>query len=174
MGPQKFPFDWLFWVGAALMLKQKNRAGIFILLTFLIPVLMFSFVFQYRKNDYIFHVYPIFYLVGAFALDYLVGVVGRLIDRLRSNRIFAGLLAGSRAETFVLALCFLWIPLTFNFRFAQKIPRQPDGHFNGAIYHNEWQEMAALKWASICRGYCWEASSSCSAIPPTPMPDFSC
>ena len=77
--------------------------------------------------------------------DITTDQIALIIDRLRSKRIFTGLFAGSRAETLVLALCFLWMPLTFNFRFAQKIPRQPDGHFNGAIYHNEWQEVAALK-----------------------------
>jgi 4-amino-4-deoxy-L-arabinose transferase-like glycosyltransferase len=141
-GQQKFPFDWLFVFGALLMLLRNEKAGVYSLFAFVVPVLMFSVVFQYRKNDYIFHVYPLFYLIAAYGLDHLVALGGRVLDRLRSKRLLGEMLTGSNARSLLYAACLLWIPLTFNFRFSQKVPRLQDGHFNGAVYFNEWKELA--------------------------------
>jgi 4-amino-4-deoxy-L-arabinose transferase-like glycosyltransferase len=151
-GSEKLPFNLLFIGGTILIFKSWNRAGVFALLTFFIPVVLFSFVFQYRKNDYVFHVYPLFYLVGAVALDVFIVKLGSLkFVETATTRLLAALgmtcsseLHSSAKNVIVIGLCILWLPLTFNFRFAQKIPRLPDGNFNGAIYHNEWKEAAAF------------------------------
>jgi 4-amino-4-deoxy-L-arabinose transferase-like glycosyltransferase len=151
-GSEKLPFNLLFIGGTILIFKSWNRAGVFALLTFFIPVVLFSFVFQYRKNDYVFHVYPLFYLVGAVALDVFIVKLGSLkFVETATTRFLAalGMTCSSELHSFaknviVIGLCILWLPLTFNFRFAQKIPRLPDGNFNGAIYHNEWKEAAAF------------------------------
>jgi hypothetical protein len=177
---EKLPFNLLFIGGTILILKKWNRAGVFTLLTFFVPVVLFSFVFQYRKNDYVFHVYPLFYLVGAVALDFLIAklnevklfdaVLGRFsafgktppfipppgvnktgvsLQGEKENlplyqRGTKGDSARLPKEAILIIVCLLWLPLTFNFRFAQKIPRLPDGNFNGAIYHNEWKEAATF------------------------------
>ncbi len=198
-GAERLPFNLLFIGGAILILVNWNRVGVFTLLTFFVPVILFSFVFQYRKNDYVFHVYPLFYLVGAVALDFVIvklsevkffdavfnrfavsgktppfippqGGNGMGVPPRAGNKIDAspqksdqksvppqegenfppyqggikGGLSRLPKEAIIVVACLLWLPLTFNFRFAQKIPRLPDGNFNGAIYHNEWKEAAAF------------------------------
>lgn len=188
-GAVRLPFNLLFVVGTIWIFKNWNRAGVFTLLTFFVPVVLFSFVFQYRKNDYVFHVYPLFYLVGAVALDFVIAklnevkffdpVFGRFtasgttppfVPPQGGNETgvspqegdqkdvlpqegenlppYQGGTKGGflrpRTELVLTVLCLFWLPLTFNFRFAQKIPRLPDGNFNGAIYHNEWKEAAAF------------------------------
>ncbi len=155
-GWEKVPFNLLFVFGLYLILKRGERAGIFSLLTFAIPIILFSFVFEYRKNDYIFHVYPIFYLVAAYALDASItgfAMLSAAKHPERLQRFFAMLkfpfippFQGGKVggESMLTLFCLLWIPLTFNFRLAQAIPRLPDGTFNGAIYHNEWKEAATF------------------------------
>ncbi len=134
-GRSHFPMNILFIAGALLVLHRRDRAGIYALLNLLIPVLVFSFVFQYRKNDYIYHVYPVFFLLAAIP-------VARVVNGL--TRWFEAALSGKRAlvNYAPLAVALLWLPLTPGFRVAQKVPRLPDGHFNGAIYHNEWKGAA--------------------------------
>ena len=140
LGSGKIPFNLFFLAGLFLILKRNDQGGIFSLLTLFVPVILFSFVFQYRKNDYVFHVYPILYLVAAYALD-------AAITKLRDFRPFIKLFTmfpKVRREWLLTLCCLLWIPLSFNFRFAQSIPRLPDGSFNGAIYHDEWKEAAGF------------------------------
>ena len=167
----KLPFNLLFVAGTILILKNWNRAGVFMLLTFFVPIVLFSFVFQYRKNDYVFHVYPLFYLIGAVALNFLIVKLGSLkfIESAMTSPLiplqrgkkgvppqgsrenlppYQGGIKGGfgrlSKESILIVVCLIWLPFTFNFRLAQKIPRLPDGSFNGAIYHNEWKEAAAF------------------------------
>jgi 4-amino-4-deoxy-L-arabinose transferase-like glycosyltransferase len=165
-GSEKLPFNLLFIGGTILIFKSWNRAGVFALLTFFIPVVLFSFVFQYRKNDYVFHVYPLFYLIGAVALDFVIVKLSevKFFDAVVRRFAAAGKTpplippqGGNRPVRFsknmiLTVVCILWLPFTFNFRFAQKIPRLPDGNFNGAIYHNEWKEAAAFLKDKISEG----------------------
>jgi uncharacterized membrane protein len=129
-------FSGLFLAGAIFSLKQssRNRAGLYFLIQFLVPVLMFSFVFSYRKNDYIFHVYALYALMAAVGF---VNVVDIVVTRLKDKAGESWLL--QERGILVLLMALIWVPLTSEFRLGQKIPRLPDGHFNGAIYHNEWK-----------------------------------
>ena len=140
-GWQQFPINVLFVLGAVQALRRFHKPGVYALLTFLVPVLMFSFVFQYRKNDYVFHVLPLFYLLAAAPLE---NVVTRVWQRGRNWRGWPGrLLRGPVGVWAATALVLVWFPLTPTLRFGQKIPRLGDGYFNGAVYFNEWKEAAA-------------------------------
>lgn len=140
---EHFPVFLLFLMGAALIVRRWHKAGIYSLISFIVPVLMFSFVFQYRKNDYIYHVYPILFLLAGFTLSELAGLLASKRTFLNENKL--GLLRNhGLREVALIGICLVWLPLTPGFRLAQKIPRLPDGHFNGAIYHNEWKEAAAF------------------------------
>ncbi len=134
-GWSHFPVNLLFVAGTILALRQRHKPGVYALVNLLVPVLLFSFVFQYRKNDYIYHVYPLLFLLAAFALDTAISRVQRsakaVQERLRPVVIEHSAVA--------MLLALVWLPLTPGFRFAQKIPRLSDGQFNGALYHNEWR-----------------------------------
>lgn len=137
------PFNLLFVLGTLLLIVNKNKAGLYTLLTFWVPVLAFSFLFQYRKNDYIFHVFPIFFLVSAYALDRVIGFTHLIFASWKSAQRISNKLTDSQFTNWLSTLLLLiWIPITPAFLFAQKIPRLPDGHFNGAKYHNEWKQAA--------------------------------
>jgi hypothetical protein len=132
------PLNGFFVIGAIQSLTQARKAGIYLLSLLAAPLLLFTFVFSFQKNSYIFHIYPVVVLLAAYAVDRLIrvdedggvsaGLDGKNLRRLRAP---------------VLALLFLaWIPFAFWFRLALSIPRQSDGQYNGAIYHAEWREAA--------------------------------
>lgn len=134
--PAHFPVYVLFPAGAILVLWRWHKPGIYSLVNLVVPVLMFSFIFHYRKNDYVYHVYPVLFLLAGVALSELIRLSSTGLKRLLKRTGFL--------EPGLVMACLLLLPLTPGFRFAQKIPRLPDGHFNGAIYHNEWKEAAAF------------------------------
>jgi len=133
---QRFPIYAFFLCGVAIVLKRWHKAGIFSLVSIVAPILMFTFVFQYRKNDYIYNVYPFYLILAAYGID-------QILTLLREKVPFGAKLTKHR-DALLLMMAVVWLPLTPSFRFAQKIPRLEDGNFNGAIYHNEWQEAAAF------------------------------
>lgn len=141
-GSSHFPLNLLFLLGALQIVRTCHKAGIFALANFVVPVLLFSFVFQYRKNDYVYHVYPILFLVAAVPLSGLARLVVGKIREMRPGKIIGKLAGRNLVQPAVLLLCLVWFPLTPGFRLGQKIPRLPDGSFNGAIYHNEWKAAA--------------------------------
>ena len=139
-----FVFSLTFLAGSWVALRDasKNRAGVYILVQLLIPVIMFSFVFQYRKNDYVFHVYPLYLMICSVGLSTFMRQVENFLDEHVVHRLPRKLRLFQDKALLAFVLCLLWFPLTGDFRFAQKIPRLPDGCFNGAIYHNEWKAAA--------------------------------
>ncbi len=139
LGGRHLPFNLFMLAGAALIVFRWHKPGIFALLTLGIPILFFTFVFQYRKNDYIYNVYPIFYLVGAYALSRIVSGIDALLQRSRFTRSWSDFQQPGVRYGAALLICLLWLPMTESFKFARKIPGLPDGRFNGAIYHNEWR-----------------------------------
>ena len=66
------PFNLLFIIGIVFILINKNKVGLYMIITFFVPALLFTFLFQFRKFDYVFHVFPIFFLISAYALDRIV------------------------------------------------------------------------------------------------------
>ncbi len=150
-GAEHFPTYLLFAAGALLLVLRGSRPGLYSLMNLAAPVLMFTFLFKYRKNDYIYHVYPVVFLLAGYALSEAVGWLERHVPALqdkasvaREDGVAPAAASGPGIKSLaVLCLSIAWLPLTAGFRFAQKIPRLPDGHFNGAIYHNEWKEVAA-------------------------------
>jgi len=132
MNRSHFPINILCLVGVFQVLHRRNQPGLYALLNLVVPVLLFSFIFQYRKNDYIYHVYPVLFLLAALPVE---RVMTLLVER------FAAQLLKFRLakESFLFAAVLFWVPLTPGFRYAQKIPRLTDGQFNGAVFHNEWR-----------------------------------
>ncbi|MFQ5640144.1 MAG: ArnT family glycosyltransferase [bacterium] len=136
----KLPFYLLFLIGLASVLLRFDKAGVYSALHFVIPVLMFSFVFQYRKNDYIFHVFPLFLLLAAVGFNVVIEWVAAKARNLSS---LPGVFASHPQRKWLLTgILLLWFPLSPAFRFAQKIPRLGDGFFNGAVYFNEWKHAS--------------------------------
>jgi len=132
MNRSHFPINVLCLVGAFMVSWKRHQAGFYALLNLLVPVVFFSFVFQYRKNDYIYHVYPVLFLLAALPVE-------RIMTFLQ-ERLAAKTLKLERFKEYAfLAAALFWIPFTPGFRLSQKIPRMADGQFNGAIYHNEWK-----------------------------------
>lgn len=142
-GRKHFPVNVLFVFGTFYVVQQWNKAGIYTFLNLSIPIILFSFAFKYRKNDYIFHVYPLFLLLASVALSKLVELISLLSTHLTSNRGTFNSPGISRIRDLaILGMCLAWVPFTYSFRFALHIPRLPDGTFNGAVYHNEWKEVS--------------------------------
>ncbi len=141
-GDAHFPINILFCVGALLILGRWHKPGVFALVTLFVPVLLFSFVFQYRKSDYVFNVYPVVFIVASFALSRISEFFERALLSPKLKNLGNGLQHLDARKRVALLLCLLWLPLTPGFRFGQKIPRLKDGYFNGAIYHNEWRAAA--------------------------------
>jgi len=149
---RRMPFNIFFIAGMILLVKHWQQNGVFVLLILMIPIVMFSFVFQYRKIDYIFHVYPLFYIVGAYSLDFFVAKLtnAKFLEKIIQRFSVLFRMMPSWVHTVfsknmvVTGLCIIWLPFTFNFRFSQKIPRLSDGHFNGAISHNEFKEATSF------------------------------
>jgi len=143
------PLNGLFVIGTIQTLWHARKPGVYLLALLAAPMVLFTFVFAFQKNSYIFHVYPAVVLLAAYALDRLIEYESTaepgkaLRDWLHKIRL-------EKAQPTIIALFFLtWMPLTFWFRLALSTPRQPDGQYNGAIYHSEWRQAADFvrqKW----------------------------
>jgi len=137
-----FPLYLFFLIGVLQIVRRCHKAGLYALVNLIIPVLLFSFVFSYRKTDYIYHVYPVLFLVAALPLGEVVRLLFSKFMKMRHRPAIAMLDRRNLLQPAVLLLCLVWFPATTGFRFGQKIPRLPDGSFNGAVSHSEWREAA--------------------------------
>jgi len=134
------PLNGFFVIGSILSIASARKAGVYLLMLLAAPVLLFTSVFSFQKNSYIFHVYPALVLLAAVALDRLIevetlagrdGAIGRWLESVCRRGWLPAL---------VTVLFLSWMPFTFWFRLAQSIPRQADGQYNGAVFHDEWRQ----------------------------------
>lgn len=136
----QFPLAAFFLIGSIQVFTRLHRAGFFLLLNFLIPIMLFSFVFSYRIPNYIFHVLPFYTMLIAFSLDNLFTTEGAAFRR---NINFLGRIPeGTRMKVLsrvVPILVLGWLPLTVWFRYATKLPQRSYAGSNGAVEHFDWR-----------------------------------
>jgi len=139
MSEEFVPLNGFFLIGAIQVLTQARKAGVYLLTLLAAPLVLFTFVFSFQKNSYIFHVFPAIILLAAYALDRLMNFeftessFSLWLDKINFSKIKTPLIT---------ALFLVWMPITFSFRLAVSIPRQSDGQYNGAVYHAEWRQAA--------------------------------
>lgn len=139
MSEEFVPLNGFFIIGAVQVLTQTRKAGVYLLALLAAPLALFTFVFSFQKNSYIFHVFPVIILLAAYALDRLMSfefagsLLSTWLDKINFRKIKTPLIT---------ALFLAWMPITFSFRLALSTPRQADGQYNGAVYHAEWREAA--------------------------------
>jgi len=139
MSEEFVPLNGFFIIGAVQSLIHARKAGVYLLALLAAPLALFTFVFSFQKNSYIFHVYPVIALLAAYALDRLMNFefagssLSAWLDKINFSKIKTPLIT---------ALFLAWMPITFSFRLAFSIPRQSDGQYNGAVYHAEWRQAA--------------------------------
>ena len=133
----RFPLAFLFVIGSIQMITRKGREGWILLCAFTVPMLMLSFIFQYRVPMYMFNVYPFFLILAAYGfVNLLEGELGA-IEKAR----ITGSRTAKTAAVILLAGVFLISPWL---RISLNIPFQEDGRTNLAVTHNEWREAAEI------------------------------
>ncbi len=141
MSEEFVPLNGFFIIGAIQSLIHAKKPGIYLLSLLAAPLALFTFVFSFQKNSYIFHVFPVIILLAAYALDRLMSSefvgssLSAWLDKINFSKI---------KTPMITALFLAWMPITFGFRLALSIPRQVDGQYNGAVYQAEWREAAAF------------------------------
>ncbi len=136
-----FPMGILFIFGSIQIFVRKNKPGLYLLMIFTVYFFLFSAVFSYRHFQYLFCVYSIFTIISAYAYSHFIEFELENIRRywhIGSAFLKKWLVPG------VLLASFFWLPLTQSVRFALRIPRSPDGSYNGAQYMEEWREAGAF------------------------------
>jgi hypothetical protein len=139
MSEEFVPLNGFFIIGAVHALTQAKKAGVYLLSLLAAPLALFTFVFSFQKNSYIFHIFPVIILFAAYALDRLMNFefaessLSAWLDKINFSKIRTPVMTG---------LLLAWLPITFGFRLALSTPRQVDGQYNGAVYHAEWREAA--------------------------------
>jgi len=133
----KFPLAFLFFMGSAQLFTRESQSGWLLFWTFTIPLLLLSFVFQYRVPAYLFYVYPFFLILAAAGFIRLVnceiGIMDRSVNYPRKwmRSVYTLLL-------FSIFIISPWARITIN------IPFLEDGKTNLAVHHNEWREAAEM------------------------------
>jgi len=130
-----------FLVGAGFIIARWHRSGYYLLLNFLVPVALLSFLFVVRVERYIYHLYPLLLLV----VSYGVVDLGSILKKNFHQRLLAKL--GDRwqlastvvAYAFVVAFLLAILGMSDWFRFSRKIPSLQYGT-NCAVEHLEWRE----------------------------------
>ncbi|MDQ7054798.1 MAG: glycosyltransferase family 39 protein [candidate division KSB1 bacterium] len=137
-----FPIAALFLIGALQTVTRLDKHAFFALCNFAVPAFMLSFVFSYRVHNYIFHVYPFYVMLAAYALDNLFEAeYGILKEKLR-GAVFR--LSDRWLRWLAYAIIVGWLPLTVWFRYALKLPYVVPTGMNGAVDHLNWR--AAVDW----------------------------
>jgi len=72
MSEEFVPLNGFFIIGAIQSLIHAKKAGVYLLALLAAPLALFTFVFSFQKNSYIFYVLPVIVLLAAYALDRLM------------------------------------------------------------------------------------------------------
>ncbi|RMD98538.1 MAG: hypothetical protein D6814_07335, partial [Calditrichaeota bacterium] len=132
-----FPLTALFLIGSIQMVTRLDRRAFFAFCNFTVPVLLLSFVFSYRIQNYIFHIYPFYLMLAAYGLvnlfdsefEHALSRIKRLAHKVSQHWVKIG----------VFAVVFGWLPLTVWFRYALKLPYIVPTGMNGAVDHLDWR-----------------------------------
>jgi 4-amino-4-deoxy-L-arabinose transferase-like glycosyltransferase len=141
----KFPLAFLFFLGSVQLFSRESQSGWLSFWAFSIPLILLSFVFQYRVPAYLFYVYPFFLILAAAGFirltDHENGVMAKSLIYTRPwmHRVFTVLL-------FSIFFISPWARITIN------IPFLLDGNTNLAVDHNEWREAAGIVKTNCAEG----------------------
>ena len=137
-----FPIAALFLIGALQTVTRLDKRAFFALCNFAVPAFMLSFVFSYRVHNYIFHVYPFYVMLAAYALDNLFKAEYAVLrEKLGAVRFR---ISERALRWLTYAIIVGWLPLTVWFRYALKLPYIVPTGMNGAVDHLNWR--AAVDW----------------------------
>ena len=132
-----FPAGMLFVIGAYQVAGRLHRGGIYLCSLFMAFIFMFMFVFSYRHLQYIFCVYAVFIIICAHAL---ANIFEGEFDFIHKSWFSKTALRKKYVTAFVFCSFLAWLALTPSVHSARRIPFEPDGSFNGAMYMEEWLE----------------------------------
>ncbi len=145
----QFPLAAFFLIGCIHMITRTKRGAFFTACNFIVPVLLHSFVFSYKVPNYIFHVYPFFVMLAAYALSNIYHEESESMAAFRQKTTGAWY---KRGRTIILiAVVFGWLPATLWFRYALKLPFTGSAGFDGAVQHEDWRGAAAYVKADTTR-----------------------
>jgi len=137
----QFPIAAFFLIGCVQMVTRADKKAFFVFCVFAVPVLAFSFVFAYRVPNYIFHIYPFYVMLAAYALNNLYVDESQRAESLlhKTRRFFSRRWVGIAWTCLILG----WLPLTIWFRYAWKLPFMGQAGPNGAVRHFSWRDAAS-------------------------------
>jgi len=140
MGKDVFPIGAMFVLGAIQALFRLNKVVIYSALFFIVQVFLFSFVFAYRANQYIYNVIPFFILVAGYGI---VNIINQEKLKLKESRNFIHQFLSKyfKEPAKVVSLLFIVILIAMPFFLeGVTIPFNKPGASNGAVTFEEWNE----------------------------------
>jgi len=142
-----------FFIGGAEIIRSRRRPGIYLLVMFLVPFFMLSFLFAWKSTRYIFHLFPCFLIVSAYGIVLtfrtLVAWAERTIDRVAGWRsCFRSYVANG---TILILLMIFFLSCRW-FQYGIRIPWLQHGRYRGTIAHYNWRSSCKYVAARVRPG----------------------
>lgn len=142
MGKGIFPLGVFFIIGLLQSLFRLNKVIVYSALFFIVQVFLFTFVFAYRADQYIYNVLPFFILVASYSI---VTIIRHEKEKFKNGKNFIYQFIGSHLKEPFRLVYVLFILLLFSTPFfieGISAPFHKVGESNGAIIFSEWKEAA--------------------------------